>query len=266
MSDEMAVLNAEGNEVSRIPKPWFMKIEPDPVVVKRVYTLMSSGWHTPQGRNLMAGKRTVAISWGVDHGMSRVPRLSTGRARFAPGTVKGRLAHPPLSSKVIVKKVNRKEKLLATAYAIAATANRDIVIGRGHRLPEGRVLPIIFDESVRSIDKAKDFQGFLEKLGLTEEMKRLKKGLKRRSGLPAKRGRGKKRRVGPLVVVSDGGGLVKAAGNFSGVDVVRPDEVSLRELAPNGTLGRLTLWSSDSVDAIEKRLSSVGEKIQASIS
>lgn len=257
MSNGLPVLNSEGNVSLEIPRPSFMDLIPDQFVIKRVYTLMSSGWHQPQGRDPMAGKRTAARSWGVDFGLSRVPRLSTGRARFAPGTVKGRLAHPPRSEKRIIKKVNKKEKILAIQYAIAATANRELVLKRGHRLPEKISLPIVFDQSVDSIEKSDLLRGFLIKIGLSEELERLKRGQKFRSGASRLRGRSRKRRVGPLIVTSSPS-LTRAARNLPGIDISRPEVLSLRELAPNGTIGRLTLWSCDSIPVIERRLSKFG--------
>ena len=75
----------------------------------------------------MAGKSTTAESIGVGHGMSRVPRVKGDRyprgnmRGFAPRTVKGRLTWPPVSSKTLRKKVNRKELKQAMLSALAAT-------------------------------------------------------------------------------------------------------------------------------------------------
>ena len=44
----------------------------------------------------------------------------------------GRQAHPPRVEKVIRKEVNKKERRLAIASAIAATAVRELVEKRGH--------------------------------------------------------------------------------------------------------------------------------------
>src|SRR2546427_2740705 len=73
----------------------------------------------------MAGKRTTAESFGVGRGISRVPRIGghgplSGSAAFAPGTVSGRMAFPPVTSKTLVKQINQKEKRLALRAAIAA--------------------------------------------------------------------------------------------------------------------------------------------------
>jgi len=83
----------------------------------------------------MAGKRTTAESFGVGRGISRVPRIGghgplSGTAAFAPGTVSGRMAFPPVTSKRLVKQINQKEKRLALKAAIAATAADEVVRNR----------------------------------------------------------------------------------------------------------------------------------------
>lgn len=257
---EVPVLNSEGKEASRITLPWFMTLTPDRTLVKRVFFLLFSGWHQPQGRDPMAGKRYVAKSWGADHGLARVPRLHSGRAAFAPTTVKGRLTHPPRVEKVIVKKVNKKEKAKAFLFAIAATANKKLVVERGHKVPDSITLPIFFDSSVSNFTKASQVEKFLESIGLSEELKRVK-NIKLRAGVSARRGRGKKRKVGPLFVVTKEEPLFRAAKNIPGVDVVDANLLSLRELAPNGRAGRLTLWSQKALEALEERVRKYAEKV-----
>jgi len=262
--ETVQLINSAGERVSSVSVPWFMRAEVDLDIVKRVHSLMFSGWHQPQGRDPMAGKRTVAESWGVDRGVSRVPRTPAGRAKFAPGTVKGRLGHPPSAVKVIAKRVNAKERLLAVLSATSASADPELVRARGHALPEGLDLPIVFDDSVSSVSRTSEVRALLEKLGLRAELERASR-FRRMSGAPASRGRIRKRRIGPLFVVERGRSLARAARNIPGVDVIAPTELSIRELAPNGTAGRLVLWSQSSLDVMDKRLSKVGGKVRAAI-
>ncbi|MCI4438320.1 50S ribosomal protein L4 [archaeon] len=262
---EVPVLSSEGKEASRTGLPWFMALTPDRTLVKRVFFLLFSGWHQPQGRDPMAGKRYVAKSWGADHGLARVPRLHSGKAIFAPSTVKGRLTHPPRAEKVIVKRVNKKEKAKALLFAIAATANKELVVERGHRVPDSLTLPILFDSSVSNFTKASQVVKFLESIGLSEELERVK-NVKLRAGVSARRGRGKKRKVGPLFVVTKEEPLFKAARNIPGVDVVDANLLSLRELAPNGRVGRLTLWSQKALEVLEQRVRKYAEKVNIVVS
>jgi len=263
--EKAIVVNKDGEKVSELELPWFMKVTPEEDFVKRIFFLLFSGWHQPQGRDPMAGKRYVAKSWGADHGLARVPRLHSGRATFAPGTVKGRLAHPPRAEKVIKKKVNKKEKVRALLHAIAATANKELVKKRGHKLPDAISLPVVFDSSVSEFSKASQVVEFLTKLGLTEELERVRE-VKMRAGVAARRGRAKKRKVGPLFVVTKEEKIFKASRNIPGVQVVDAELVSLRELAPNGRIGRLTLWSQKALEVIERRLSKYARKASVVIS
>jgi len=262
--DSVPILDSEAKKDKSVDVPWFMKVDVDPEIVKRVYYLMFAGWHQPQSRDPMAGKRTAAESWGVDRGMARIPRIASGRAKFAPFTVKGRLGHPPLPNRVIRKSVNKKERLLATLYAVSASANADMMKSRGHMLSADLELPIIFDDSVASLAKTSEVEGFLKKLGLGDELERSAK-FRRMSGIPASRGRVKRRRIGPLFVLENGKPLNKAVRNIPGLDAVSPTELSLKELAPNGRPGRLVLWSQSSLEVLDKRLSKVGEKIRVAV-
>lgn len=262
---EVPILSNEGKEVSRVNLPWFMALTPDKTIVKRVFFLLFSGWHQPQGRDPMAGKRYVAKSWGADHGLARVPRLHSGKAIFAPTTVKGRLTHPPRAEKVIVKKVNKKEKMKAFLFAVAATANKKLITERGHKVPENLVLPVFFDSSVSNLTKASQVKTFLESIGLSEELERVRE-VKYRSGVSARRGRGKKKKVGPLFIVVKDEPLFKAARNIPGVSVVDVNLVSLRELAPNGRVGRLTLWSQKALEVLEQRVRKYAEKTSVIVS
>lgn len=262
--DSVPILDSEAKKGKSVDVPWFMKVDVDPEMVKRVYYLMFAGWHQPQSRDPMAGKRTTAESWGVDRGMARTPRIESGRGKFAPNTVKGRLAHPPLPNRVIKKSVNKKERLLATLYAVSASANADMIKSRGHVLPADVEFPIIFDDSVASLAKTSEVEGFLKKLGLGDELERSAK-FRRMSGIPASRGRVKRRRIGPLFVLENGKPLNKAVRNIPGSDVMSPTELSVKELAPNGRPGRLVLWSQSSLEVLDKRLNKVGEKTRVAV-
>ena len=58
------------------------------------------------------------------------------------------------------------------------------------------------------------------------------------------RGRTTRKKVGPLIVVSNDRGVGKAAASIPGVEVVAVDSLSVLPLAPGGVAGRLTIWTS----------------------
>lgn len=198
-----------------------------------------------QGRNPMAGKRTTAEGFGVGRGISRVPRIGgggplSGTAAFAPGTVSGRLAFPPLAAKNPGKRVNDKERGLALRSAVAATASKQLVKKRGHRFDENIAFPLIVADDMEKFSKASEASKLLTVLGLWDDIERVSKS---RETI-----RGKTRHaVGPLIVVEQYQGAQRAFGNFEGVDVVRARDLSVEHLAPGTHPGRLTIWSESAI-------------------
>ncbi|MBS7635443.1 50S ribosomal protein L4, partial [Candidatus Bathyarchaeota archaeon] len=222
------VFNLEGKEVGRIRLPEVFRTPLRPDVIKRAVVTIQSHNLQPKGRNPYAGKRTTAESWGVGRGLSRVPRLSDrSRAAFAPGTVGGRLAHPPVVEKRIHKKIPKKEKRLALFSAIAATASKDLVEARGHIVGNVPDLPLIVTDDLESVKTVKDLKSVLINLGVWPDIERVKESIKVRSGKGKMRGRRIKRAVGPLIVASKKNGIFKAARNLPGVDIV-----NVRDLNP----------------------------------
>jgi large subunit ribosomal protein L4e len=201
-----------------------------------------------QGRNRMAGKRTTAEGFGVGRGISRVPRIGghgplSGQAAFAPGTRGGRLAFPPLSSAIPVKRINRKERRLALRSAIAATVSRETVTKRGHRFVSELEFPLVVTDEVEKFAKASEAKKFLAALGLWDEITRV-------SRTQQSWGTYTKHSVGPLLVVGESKSARRAFRNFVGVDVVRVQDLSVGDLAPGTHPGRLTVWTESAVKTL----------------
>ena len=74
------------------------------------------------------------------------------------GVRHGRVPHPPESWKKIYKKINKKEKRVALCSAIAATARRDLIEDRGHKVENISGFPIIVSDDIESIRKTKDLR------------------------------------------------------------------------------------------------------------
>jgi large subunit ribosomal protein L4e len=245
------VFDLEGKSVGKVKLPDVFHITFRPDMIKRAVVSIQSHRIQPQGRDVMAGKRTVAESWGVNRGMSRVPRLKLMRtAAFAPGTVGGRAAHPPVSEKKISKKITKKEKRLALLSAIAATGLKENVEARGHIVDDVRDFPLVATEDLQSVKKAKDLKAALINLGVWPDIYRVKESIKVRAGKGKMRGRRKKQAVGPLIVINLNDGVVEAASNFPGVDVVYVKNLNAELLAPGTHSGRLTVWTRDSIEEL----------------
>ncbi|OYT66276.1 50S ribosomal protein L4 [Candidatus Bathyarchaeota archaeon ex4484_205] len=255
----MRVLGLNGRKIREIEEPWFFKGEVREDLIKRVVVAMEANRKQPQGRDVMAGKRTTAESWGVGYGRARVPRDERGRGRLITGAVGGRRAHPPRAEKKIERKVNKKEKKLALISALIATAREDYVRGRGHKINDKVNLPIIITNKIEKIEKTQKLIEVLQRLGLKDELERCKKGIKKRSGKSRMRNRTKRKPRGPLIVVEDGINLYRAARNIPGVEVMRARELNVEHLAPGGQPGRLVIWTPQSLKVIEERLGGIKE-------
>lgn len=257
---EANVYDLEGNPTGKMRLPEVFKAFVRADLIKRAVLAAQSHRIQPKGRDRMAGKRTSAESYGVGYGLSRVPRVKgeryarAGSAAFAPGTVKGRLAHSPTPEKKVRKNMNKKEKVRALMAAVAATASKEAVLSRGHIVDEKTELPLIITDQIEELNSTKEVCRVLANLGLWPDVERVRDSVKVRAGKGKMRGRRKKHGVGPLIVVKDGGAVLKAARNLPGVDVVKIDRLNVEALAPGTHPGRLTVWSESALKRLEEKL------------
>lgn len=238
-----------------LPSIFDTPLRPD--VIRRAVVAIDTHKLQPQGRNPMAGKRTTAESLGVGRGLSRVPRVKgeryakAGSAAFAPSTVGGRLTHPPRVDKKIRKKINKKEKKMALTSAIAATASKEIVSQRGHRIEKLRSLPLIVKDDLQELTKTSEVKDTLSKLGAWLDVERVLGSIKVRSKGKSARGKAKRHGVGPLIVVAENKGVIKAANNIAGVEAVEVNNLNTSLLAPGTHPGRLTIWTESAIKNLE---------------
>ncbi len=254
------VYDLDGTPKSKIPLPKIFETQLRPDIIKKSVVALQTHRLQPQGRDPMAGKRTTAKSFGVGRDLSRVPRVKgerhpkAGSAAFAPSTVGGRLTHPPRAQKRIWKRLNKKEASLALASAVAATASKEVVGKRGHRVDQVPSLPLIVGDSLETVSEAKTAKEVLVKLGLWHDVERVQDSAKRRSGRARLRGRGRKTAKGPLIVCVQDKGIFNAFRNIPGVDAVRASDLNVEQLAPGTHPGRLTVWTESAVKTINGRL------------
>ncbi len=251
------VIGMDGKSAGKVDVPDVFLSEHRPDLVERVFWLVGSHALQPKGRDPMAGERTSAETHSppTGTGRSRIPRVKgerysrSGMAGGVASVVKGRLPHPPRSEKVIHLGVNRKERRLATASAIAYTADLDAVLARGHRVKK-LSLPLVVSDDIETVEKTAELVSFLEKAELGAELKRVREGIRRNAGKSRLRGRAYTTKVGPLIVVTNDRGVGRAASAVPGVRVSRVDSLSITELAPGGVPGRLTLWTESSLGTL----------------
>lgn len=226
-------------------------------LIKRAVLAQQSSRYQSYAPNHKSGKRTSAESWGPGYGASRVPRVkgsryaAANRGAFAPGTVGGRRGHPPEVERKTTKKINVKEKKLATASALAATASYEKVTSRGHRV-SAEELPLVLDSSLEKISTAKKIRELLYSLGLGEDLERARTR-KIRPGKGKRRGRKYTTRKSVLIVVGEDRGISRGAENLPGVEVALAREVNAEQLAPGTHAGRLTIYTFNALKELERR-------------
>ncbi|MCD6576339.1 MAG: 50S ribosomal protein L4 [Nanoarchaeota archaeon] len=264
------VVSIKGEAKGEIKLPKQFKEEVRPDLIRRAVLAIQSHKMQPYGTKEDAGnkyssefsKRRREYRTTYGYGQSRTPRKIMIRqgSRFvtmgatAPHTVGGRVAHPPKVEKVLAEKINDKERKKAIRSAIAATAVKELVASRGHKIENIKELPIVVEEKIEELKKAKEVKEFLEKIGLKEEIERAKEK-KVRAGKGKMRGRRYKKKVGPLFVVSQKCDLLKAAKNIAGADVYVVKDLNAEVLAPGTHPGRLVIWSEKAIKTLEdKRL------------
>ncbi|ADB87292.1 50S ribosomal protein L4 [Saccharolobus islandicus] len=251
------ILDKDGNKVKEVELPFIFSFPVRKDIIRRVFLAEFTHSLQPKGRDPMAGKRTSAESFGINLGMARVPRVkNSGEAALAPNTVGGRLTFPPSVDKKLVEEVNDKEKQLAVISALSATADKVFVKARGHVFKDSVSFPIVVTDDIVRLKTASEVEEFLEKIGVYDDVKRVKERIRIRAGKGKMRGRKYKESIGPLIIVHDSNSpIVKAARNIAGVDVVNAKDVSVIHLAPGAHSGRLTIYTETSIKILDERLS-----------
>ena len=253
----------EGKEVGSLDLPSVFKTPVREDVINRVYLALASHGRIPQGRDPLAGERTSAETSNppTGRGISRIPRTKgehyskSGMAGAVASTVHGRLPHPPRSEKVIRKQVNNKERHLALASAIAATANSELVTRRGHKF--SAKLPIVVSDDLENVGKVRDLKKFLSSIGADKDLERASRRTKKVSSALS---RVKRTGTGPLIVVSNASKLKGTARSLESVSVAKSSDLSVLELAPGSMPGRLTIWTKEALQTISKQVQQVGAR------
>jgi large subunit ribosomal protein L4e len=267
------VFDLNGNVIGKIdlPKIFSYPIRED--LILRAVLATQSKKRQPYGADVLAGKRTAAHYHGyrrerpdvrmMGREMARLPRIHAKgpphmlfEARFVPQARKGREAHPPKVLKKWVQKINKKERRKAIFSAIAATAKKELVLKRGHRVEKVESLPIVVEDKIQEINKSKQIAEFLKKVGLEKELERIKKK-KVRAGKGKRRGRKYRRKVGPLFVITQDKGISKAVKNLPGCNVCRIENLGAAYLAPGAMLGRLTIFSKSAIERMGELYGSI---------
>ena len=252
--EELKIFDLEGKVVSTIKTPPIFYVPVRIDLIRRAFLSAFTARLQPKGRDPMAGKRTSAESLGVGLGLARIPRQKGGiRGRFVVSTVGGRRAFPPTPEKKIHEEINKKERRLAIVSALAATAIKELVEKRGHKLEKVPQVPVVVDDKLSEIKTTKELKEVFKKLGLWDDVERARLGTKIKAGKGKMRGRRYRTPVSLLIISHKKEPIIKAAKNLPGVDVATPDNLSVLHLAPGGVPGRLTVMTKSALENLVEK-------------
>lgn len=243
-----------------LPVQFDERVRPD--IVKRAVLSIQSKNRQPYGSDKEAGlkhvtrwkKRNNAFRSQKGRGQSRTPRKIMlgrgsqlmGEGAEAPNTRGGRRAHAPKAEKDWEEEINDKERRKAIRSGISASNDEELVSEKHDYDGE---LPLV--EDIEGIETTSELKETLEDLGLGDELERVSEK-KIRAGRGSNRGRKYRRKVGPLLVVSEDSGVFNAASNLPGIDVSRVENLNAERLAPGTQPGRLVVWSEDAIEKLEE--------------
>ncbi len=245
-------LDGKSHSTVALPLAFSQTVRPD--LIARAVVAAQSHRRQPYGTSPTAGMRH-SVEWsGKGRGVARTPRLmGSMRGAQSPNTVSGRAAHPPRVDRIWTKKVNRKERRLAFASALAATRETKLATARGHLVPHGAALPYVVDDPVEAVASAKAARELLQQLKLWDDVLRAQDRTHLHSSGRARR-RGRVRRTPrSLLVVTGAPNRALGFRNLAGVDVVPVGRLGTEDLAPGGVAGRLTIFSRAAVEGLRAR-------------
>ena len=256
---KVATYTITGTKDSEVELPLVFSTPFRRELIHKAFTNLTSHKFQPQGRHPSAGQDVVADSNDppTGQGVSRVARAQgggggrQGQGAEVASTRGGRQAHPPIVERVIYKKLNKKENKLALCSAIAATASKERIELRGHKIDGIESFPIIVTDDIESVSKTNEMTKILDALKLSQDVERLD-SRKPRSGQSRLRGRSKKVGKSVLFVTKDASNISKAIGALPGVEAQSVKDLSVLDLAPGSDPSRLTVYSKSAIDEIGK--------------
>ena len=253
MTNKTKVLQIDGTDLHNIDLPPIFETVFRPDIIHKAYVNLLSHSFQEQGRYAMAGEMVSAESRNTGLGIARIARARgegfarAGQAAGVAGVRHGRAPHPPESWKNIYKKINRKEKRLALCSAIAATAKKDRIERRGHKVDNISNFPVVVSNDIESITKTKDLRKCLNALGLAEELIRVDSSRKSRSGTARRRHRQSRSAISVLIVVGNDETIGRLSRSIPGIDIKQVKKLSVLDLSPGSKPVRLTIFSESAI-------------------
>lgn len=272
---KIQVIKIDGSKIAEIELPSFFREKIREDLILRGFLSLQIQHKQPYGAYILAGKEVSASGKQshrrrkyktlYGHGISRVPRKVLSRrgnrffwvGAFAPGTVGGREAHPPIPVQKI-KKINKKEKRKALISALAATSSVGYVKRRYEKYAQEIKeikLPLIIDKvEGKGKEIKKLLLSLLEKNIGTLAKRLLTTEKKVRAGKGKMRGRKYKKKVGLLLVISNEEKKKKINFDNFGIETIEAKKLSINHLAPGAVPGRFTIYTSRAIEELKNRI------------
>ena len=163
-----------------------------------------------------AGQEHSAESWGTGRAVARIPRISgsgthrSGQATFGNMCRSARMFAPLKVWRKWHNKANITQRRHAVASALAASAVAPLVMARGHKVEAVPELPLVIN-NLNSTNNSKALFTTLCNLGLKDDIAKVRKSRKIRTGQGKYRNSRYVMRKGPLVVYGDDADNLKQA-------------------------------------------------------
>ncbi len=255
------LFNKTGSEKGTIdlPKNFSVKIRED--ILSKVFEAQRGIYAQAYGAKEGAGAQYSASGiikkkrhdWKASYGkgISRVPRkvMSRHGASFnwigatVSNTRGGRRPHAPRSEKNPFKKINKKELLIAFNSALAGTINAKFLEKKYGRKAESG---FVFDDKILNI-KTKDFIMTMKKV-FGDAFDNVLKHKSIRAGIGKMRGRKYKSNAGLLFVLGSEEKMKQ-----KGIEIVNVNNLTIKDLSPNGEPGRLVCYTEKAISEIGGR-------------
>ncbi len=251
------IMNLQGSPQGKLELPEIFQEQIREDLIRRAVVAENTLRLQPKGHYPLAGMNTTARYYGAMNsyrsgrhmGVAIRPRQKLaggrqGQVRRIPSAVKGKRAHPHVIEKRLIEEINNKEYQKAIRSAVAATAHKELV-----KLHHGaEIAPFVLSNDVESVRKTSEVAAILERLKMSEDLRKSKNGSLRKGQRRLSHRRHFRRSI--LIIVKEDKGIVKAARNIPGVDVCTTRNLTASLLAPGGVAGRATVWSENAVSAV----------------
>jgi len=146
--------------------------------------------------------------------------------------------------------VNKNQRRLAVASALAASAIPALVSSRGHRIEGVPEIPFVIDDAVAALTKTSEAVKFLKVARAIDDVEKVDASRHVRPTKGKWRNRRYISRKGPLLILVNRHGA-HAFNNVRGLDIANVDSLNLLQLAPGGHLGRFVIWTKAAFERLQ---------------